>query len=164
MGLGRGIEEEVKDMGDHDDEPGEREGMQEAETPSGTDASMREVQGLVDGDVHMVDGGTKEQYGMDVDGPALREDFRFDEDKDDEEDMHRLWSNSSSTALIVREESTRYRIIINPPPRPLNPLQGRVQRTSSLLLFPRKRRRRIGPRRRSRSRRFLLCRLLSLVP
>ena len=162
MGVGRGIEEEVKEMGDHDDEPGEREGMQEAETPSGTDASMREVQGLVDGDVHMVDGGTEEQYGMDVDGPALREDFRFDEDKDEKEDVHPLCSNSSSTALIVREESTRYRIIINPP-RLLIPLQGRVQRTSSLLLFPRKRRRRIGLRRRSWSRRFLLRRLLSLA-
>ena len=39
--MGRGIEEEAKEMGDDDDESGEREGMQEAETPSGTDASMR---------------------------------------------------------------------------------------------------------------------------
>ena len=54
MGVGRGIEEEVKEMGDDDDDWGE--GVQESETPRGTEASMRGVQGLVDGDVHMVDG------------------------------------------------------------------------------------------------------------
>ena len=80
VGVGRGIEEEVKEMGDDDDEWGEA--VQEAEGPRGTDASMREVQGLVDGDVHMVDGEMEEHHGMDVDGPAPGEDFRFDEDED----------------------------------------------------------------------------------
>ena len=72
---------------------GEREGVQEAETPSGMDASMREVQGLVDGDVDMVDDEREEHYGMDVDGPAPGEDFRFDEDE--EEEMH--WPVVKST-------------------------------------------------------------------
>ena len=85
MGVGRGIEEEVKEMGDDDDEC--REAVQEAEEPRGTDASMREVQGLIDGDVDLVDGRTEEHYGM---GPSPGEDFRFDEDKDDEEEMYRL--------------------------------------------------------------------------
>ena len=62
VGVGRGIEEEVKEMGDDDDESGE--GVEEAEALSGTDASMREVQGLVDGDVHMVDGEREEHYGI----------------------------------------------------------------------------------------------------
>ena len=55
--------------------------MQEAEELKGTDVSMREVQGLVDGDVHMVYEGTEEHYGMDVDGPAPGRDCRFDEEK-----------------------------------------------------------------------------------
>ena len=38
---------------------------------------MREVQGLVDGGVHMADGARDEHYGMDVDGPAPGEDFGF---------------------------------------------------------------------------------------
>ena len=58
VGVGRGIEEEVKEMGDDDDECGEA--VQEAEEPRGTDASMREVQGLIDGDVDLVDDGTEE--------------------------------------------------------------------------------------------------------
>ena len=87
VGVGRGIEEEVKEMGDDDDEWGEA--VQEAEEPRGTDASMREVQGLVDGDVHMVDEEREEHHGMDVDGPAPGGDFRFDEDEDKEEEMHR---------------------------------------------------------------------------
>ena len=49
-----------------------------------------EVQGLVDGDVDMVDGKREEHYGMDVDGPAPGEDFRFDEDEEEEEKIHRL--------------------------------------------------------------------------
>ena len=73
-------------MGDDDDEWGEA--VQEAEEPRGTDASMREVQGLVDG-VHMVDEEREEQHGMDVDGHASGEDFRFDGDEDEEEEMHR---------------------------------------------------------------------------
>ena len=64
-----------------------REGVQEAETSRGTDASMGEVQGLTDGDVHMVDGGTEEHDGMDVDGPAPGQDFRLDKDEN-EEQMH----------------------------------------------------------------------------
>ena len=67
---------------------GEPEGVQEAETPSGMDVSMREVQGLVDGDVHMVDVGTEEHYGMDMDGPAPGGDFKFDEDEDEDKEMH----------------------------------------------------------------------------
>ena len=63
--------------------------MQEAEEPRATDASMREVQGLVHGDVHMVDGERVEHYGMDEDGPALGKYFRFDEHEDKEEEMHR---------------------------------------------------------------------------
>ena len=62
--------------------------MQEAEEPRGTDASMREVQGLVDG-VHMVDEEREEHHRMDVDGHAPGEDSRFDEDEDEEEEMHR---------------------------------------------------------------------------
>ena len=65
-----------------------REGVQKAETCRGTDASMGEVQGLTDGDVHMVDGGTEEHDGMNVDSPAPGEDFRLDEDENEEE-MHR---------------------------------------------------------------------------
>ena len=64
--------------------------MQEAEEQRGTDASMREVQCLVDrGDVHLVDGEKEEHYGMDVDGPAPGGDSRFDEGEDEEEEMHR---------------------------------------------------------------------------
>ena len=74
-------------MGDDDDEWGEA--VQEAEGTRDTDASMREVQGPVDGDVHIVDGERGERYGMDVDGPAPGEDFRLDEDEDEEEEMHR---------------------------------------------------------------------------
>ena len=87
VGVGRGIEEEVKELGDDDDEWGEA--VQEAEGPRSTDASMREVQGLVDGDVHMVDEEREEHHGMDVDGPAPGKDFRFDEDEDEDEEMHR---------------------------------------------------------------------------
>ena len=65
-----------------------RKGAQEAETSRGTDVSMREVQGLADGDVHMVDGGTEQHDGMDVDGPAPGEDFRLDADEN-EDHMHR---------------------------------------------------------------------------
>ena len=32
----------------------------------------------------------EEHYEMDVDGPALCEDFKFDEGKDDEEETHRI--------------------------------------------------------------------------
>ena len=32
----------------------------------------------------------EEHYGMDVDGPASGEHFRFDEDKDDEDETHPL--------------------------------------------------------------------------
>ena len=150
-------------MGDDDDEWGKA--VQEAEGPRGTNASMREVQRLVDGDVHLVHGEMEEHYGMEVDGPAPGEDFRFDEDKDDKEQMHRLWSIPSSTALYC--QGRKYPLLCHHQtlhPRLLNPLQRRVRRNSSLLLFLRKRQRRIGPRRRSWSRRFLLCRLLSLVP
>ena len=68
--------------------------MQEAEEPRATDASMRKVQGLVDGDVHMVDGERVEHYGMDEDRPAPSEDVRFDKDEDEEEEMHRPVVNS----------------------------------------------------------------------
>ena len=84
--LGRGIEEEVKQMGDDDDETGK--GVQEAAAPRGSNASTREVQGLTHGGVHMVDGGKEEHYGMDVYGPAPSENLRFDEDEDEEEAMH----------------------------------------------------------------------------
>ena len=92
VGLGRGIEVEVKEMGDDDDEWGEA--VQEAEEPRGTDGSMREVQRQVNGDVHMVNEEREGHYGMDVDGPPPREDFRFDEDEDEEE-MH--WPVVKST-------------------------------------------------------------------
>ena len=63
--------------------------MQKSEEWRGTDASMREVQGLVDGDVDMVDGEREEHFGMDMDGPAPGEDSRFGEDEDEEEEIHR---------------------------------------------------------------------------
>ena len=97
MGVGRGIEEEVMVMGDDDDECGEA--MQEVEEPRGSDASMREVQGLIDGEVHMVHGEMEEHYGMDVDGPAPGEDFIFDEDEDEEE-MHRPVVNSTPNGSL----------------------------------------------------------------
>ena len=145
--MGRGFEEQWKEMGDHDDERGE--GVQESETSRGTDASMREVQGLSDGDVHMVDGGTEEHDGMDVDGPAPGEDFRFDEDEN-ERRCTGLWSSPSSKTLY--RQGRKYPLLHhreNLPPRLLNPLHGRIRRTTSLLLLLRKRRRRTSPRRRS---------------
>lgn len=72
-----GSEKEVKEMGDDGDEW--EEGVPKPEGP-------REVQSQVDGDVHMADGEREENYGMDADGLAPDEDFRFDED---EEDRHR---------------------------------------------------------------------------
>lgn len=73
-----GSEKEVKEMGDDGDEW--EEGVPKPEGP-------REVQSQVDGDVHMADGEREENYGMDADGLAPDEDFRFDEDE--EEDRHR---------------------------------------------------------------------------
>ena len=67
--------------------------MQQAEEPRGTDASMREVQGLVDGDVHMVDEEREEHHGMDVDGPAPGEDFRFAKMKMKRRRCTGLWSS-----------------------------------------------------------------------
>ena len=96
-------------MGDDGDESGEREGLQEAEAPSVADASMREVQGLINGDVHMAD-EESEDCGMDVDGPASGEHFRFDEDEDEEE-MHRPVVKAQRR-FIVREESSCYFIAI----------------------------------------------------
>ena len=101
MGLGWGIEEEVKEMGDDDDEW--REAMQEAEGPRGTDASMRDVQGLVDGDMHMVDEEREEHYGMAVDGPAPSGDFRFDEGEDEEE-MHQPVVKSKLNGALSLEK------------------------------------------------------------
>ena len=62
---------------------------------------------------------------MDVDGPSPGEDFRFDEDKDDEEEMYRLWPSPSSTALYRqgRKYQLLYRHQTLPPPL-LNPLSG----------------------------------------
>ena len=155
MGVERGIEEEVKEMGD-DDEWGEA--VQEAEEPRGTDASMREVQGLIDGDVHMVHGEMEEHYGMDVDGPAPGEDF--DEDEDKEEEIHRPVVNSTPNGSLSsgKKHPLRHHHQ-NFPPQPLNPLHGRVWPNSSLLLFLRKRRRRVRPRRRTWTRSVLRCRL-----
>ena len=125
VGVGRGIEEEVKEMGDDDDEWGEA--VQEVEGPRGTDTSMREVQGLVDGDVHMVYEGTEENYGMDVDCPAPGEDFRFDEDEDKEEEMHRPVVNSTPNgSLSSGKKVPATSSPSNLPPRLLKPLQGRV--------------------------------------
>ena len=124
MGLGRGIEVEVKEMGDDNDEWGVA--MQEAEEPRGTDASLREVHGLIDGDVHMVNGGTEEHYGMDVDGPAPGEDFRFDEDEDKEEEMHRPVVNSTPNGSL--SSGKKYPLLHhhqNFPPQLLNPLHTR---------------------------------------
>ena len=115
LGVEWGIEEEVKEMGDDDDEWGEREGgVQEAETLSGTDASMREVQGLIDGDVHMVDEEREEQYGMDMDGSAPGEEFRLDDDNMTRRRCTACGQVQAQRRFIVREESTCSYIIIKP--------------------------------------------------
>ena len=133
--------------------------MQEAEEPRGTDASLREVHGLIDGDVHMVDGGTEEHYGMDVDGPAPGEDFRFDEDEDKEEEMHRPVVNSTPNGSLSSGKKHPLLHHHQNLPQLLNPLHGRLWSNSSLLLFLRKRRRRVRPRRRTWTRSVLCCRL-----
>ena len=125
MGVGRGIEEEVKEMGDDDDEWGEA--VQEAEEPRGTDASMREVQGLVDGDVHMVDEEREEHHGMDVDALAPREDLDLTKIKMTRRKCTACGQVPAQLRFILREEISRYHIIINLSPRLLNPRQGRVR-------------------------------------
>ena len=91
------------------------------------DASMREVQGLVDGDVDMVDGEREEHYGMDMDGPAPGEDSRFDEDEDEEEETHRPAVKSTPNgSLSSGKKVPATSSPSNLPPRLLKPLQGRV--------------------------------------
>ncbi|KIJ92959.1 hypothetical protein K443DRAFT_684887 [Laccaria amethystina LaAM-08-1] len=131
VGVGRGIEEEVKEMGDDDDEGGEA--VQEAEGPRGTDASMREVQGLVDGDVHMVDEESKEHYGMDVDGPAPGEDFRFDEDEDEEEEMHRPEVKSKPNGAL---SSVKKVPATSSPSKPSSSTAKLITRKSPVKLVP----------------------------
>ena len=110
VGVGRGIEEEAKGMGDDDDEWGEA--VQEAEGPRGTDASMREVQGLVDGDVPMVDGKGRNTMGWTwtVLLPAMILDLTKTKMK--RRRCTGMWSSLSSTVLYRREESTCYFIAI----------------------------------------------------
>ena len=125
VGVGRGIEEEVKEMGDDDDEW--REAVQEAEGPRSTDASMREVQGLVDGDVHMVDEEREEHYGMDVDGPAPAKISHLTKMKMKRRRCTDLWSSLSSTVLY--RQGRKYPPIYHHQtlhPRLLHLLQGSV--------------------------------------
>lgn len=132
-------------MGDDDEEWGEA--VQEVEGPRGTDASVRVVQGLVDGE-------REEHSGMDVDGRSPGE--FWTKMKMKRRRCAGLWSSPTSTTLYL--PGKKYLLLHRHqdlPPQLSNPLHGRVRRTSSLLLFLRKCRRRLRPRRRSWSWSFL---------
>ena len=108
-----------------------REEMQEAETSRGMDASMREVQGLTDGDVHMVDGGTEEHDGMDVDGPAPGEDFRLDADEN-EDHMHRPVVKSKLSDAL----SSGKKVPASSPSKPSSSTAKPTTRKSLVKLVP----------------------------
>ena len=98
VGVGWGVKEEVKEMGDDNDEGGEGEGSR------GTDVSMRQVQSQVDNNMHIVHGERVEHYEMDNNGPPPGEDVSFDEDEDEEEEMHRPVVKSKLNNALLSEK------------------------------------------------------------